>query len=565
MVVFPDEIVQQIFAELEDQLPLEKWQMYGAQLDHQGSATLRNLCLVCRQFRRIAQPLLYQTVIIEGLDGAKNIETLLLRALVENTQLGEQVRTVSLTDNIDHSAQMDILGEDTSKEIIGSAMKNLDLPPSLKRYRKGLLTRCGFAALIIAYMPHVQVVDCTTEGLSTPLSWLLSKSLDVRRRPMGFSHISQSVFFNDEDEDGDNEDQDEYQSISKATFANYCFPNLTEVRIRAVDDENGIQGAWVIEPLLLNPSLKILRTFGTAWYGVELSDFVWSTHKNYNLEYLDLVETYIDAEGLRTILTRCPNLKGIALRLPDEDRELLKQYDRDDGSLGDDCIINFNDFGDVLRKFSQNLEEFNFNTFFYDSYSTDYRCRGPIEGIIGSLRELKSLRHLKLSKEALIGESKPLLRLSEVLPESIETLYLHCGKVYELEDWVEFERELYNQDVYKLLLDGMPNLREIRVERYDDWDDFGQYNSDLDDVSYFDADDSEDYVKPEELDYFRSEYSYPKEAEWPAELLWTSSRRAFMRYVEYQHVSVTLSLCQGRYEWALLRCNSMRIKDGTFG
>lgn len=110
------------------------------------------------------------------------------------------------------------------------------------------------------------------------------------------------------------------------------------------------------------------------------------------------------------------------------------------------------------------------------------------------------------------------MRLSDVLPESIETLDLHCGKVYELEDWVEFERELYKQEVYKLLLDGMPNLREIRMERYDDWHEFGQYNPNLDDVSYFDADDPEDYCNPEELDYFRSEYIYPKEAEWPAEL-----------------------------------------------
>ncbi|EMT64289.1 hypothetical protein FOC4_g10010783 [Fusarium odoratissimum] len=210
-------------------------------------------------------------------------------------------------------------------------------------------------------------------------------------------------------------------------------------------------------------------------------------------EKANLMETYIDAEGLLTVLTRCPNLTGIAIRLPDEYRKLLDQYETED-SENADCIINLDDFGNVLRKFGQNLEEVDFNTFFYDSYSADYLCRSPISGLIGSLRELKSLRHLKLSKEALIGE------------------------IYELEDWVEFERELYKQEVYKLLLDGMPNLREIRMERYDDWHEFGQYNPDLDDVPYFDADDPEDYCNPEDLDYFRSEYIYPKEAEWPAEL-----------------------------------------------
>lgn len=512
MVALPNEVLHQIFAELEDRLPLERWHMYGAHLDHQGSATLRNLCLVCRQFRHIAQPLLYRTVITEGRDSARTVETLLLRTFVEDPHLGEQVRTVSLTDNADHSAKMDVLGEAARKEIIRSAWKSLSLPPSLKRYMKeNHHMSCGFAALIIAYMPLVQVVDCTTEGLAVPFYWLLSTRTDMRRPVCPID--PRSIFFNYEDEDGGIEDQ----GISKATFANYSFPNLTDVRIRAVVGEKDIQSAWVIEDLIFNPSLKILRTFGTAWYGEELSCFKWPAHKNYNLEYLDLMETYIDAEGLMTVLTRCPNLTGIAIRLPDEYRKLLYQYETED-SENADCIINLDDFGNVLRKFGQNLEEVDFNTFFYDSYSADYLCRSPISGIIGSLRELKSLRHLKLSKEALIGGSESLLRLSDVLPESIETLYLHCGKVYELEDWVEFERELYKQEVYKLLLDGMPNLREIRMERYDDWHEFGQYNPNLDDVSYFDADDPEDYCNPEELDYFRSEYIYPKEAEWPAEL-----------------------------------------------
>ncbi|KAI3577420.1 hypothetical protein IWW34DRAFT_821601 [Fusarium oxysporum f. sp. albedinis] len=447
MVALPNEVLHQIFAELEDRLPLERWHMYGAHLDHQGSATLRNLCLVCRQFRHIAQPLLYRTVITEGRDSARTVETLLLRTFVEDPHLGEQVRTVSLTDNADHSAKMDVLGEAARKETIR------------------IYASCAGCRL------HY-------------------------RRPG--SPVLLAVEYKDGYEKANEDGGIEDQGISKATFANYCFPNLTDVRIRAVVGEKDIQSAWVIEDLIFNPSLKILRTFGTAWYGEELSCFKWPAHKNYNLEYLDLMETYIDAEGLMTVLTRCPNLTGIAIRLPDEYRKLLDQYETED-SENADCIINLDDFGNVLRKFGQNLEEVDFNTFFYDSYSADYLCRSPISGIIGSLRELKSLRHLKLSKEALIGGSESLLRLSDVLPESIGTLYLHCGKVYELEDWVEFERELYKQEVYKLLLDGMPNLREIRMERYDDWHEF-------------------DYCNPEELDYFRSEYIYPKEAEWPAEL-----------------------------------------------
>ncbi|CZR40346.1 uncharacterized protein FPRO_05246 [Fusarium proliferatum ET1] len=300
---------------------------------------------------------------------------------------------------------------------------------------------------------------------------------------------------------------EEYQQkgISKGIFTNYCFANLTEIRIRAVENPKSIEVPWTIEPLLLNSTLKILRTLGTAWYGDELTGFVRPEHKNYNLEYFSLLESYVDAEGLSTILTRYPKLKGISIRLPDEDRETTINYDLG-FSEDEECTLNFDDFGDVLRKHGQNFEKFDLNTFFFESYRTFQRNRGPGEGIIGSLRELKSLRHLGVSKEALIGEIEPLSRLSE--------------------NWVESERELHNQDVYNLLLDGMPNLREISVERcktgFDSSNHYGLY-ADLDDAATA-ADEEEDGVScfsdkdPEGL--YRpqlgpEEFMYSKEAEWP--------------------------------------------------
>ncbi|KAF5965907.1 hypothetical protein FBULB1_11985 [Fusarium bulbicola] len=189
----------------------------------------------------------------------------------------------------------------------------------------------------------------------------------------------------------------------------------------------------------------------------------------------------------------------------------------------EECTLNFDDFSDVLRKHGQNLEEFDFNTFFFESYSTWSRHRGPGEGLIGSLRGLKSLRHLGVSKEALIGDVEPLSRLSEILPESIETLHLYCGGLWNIEEWVESEREPYNQDVYKLLLDGMPGLREIRMERCDtDLESFGRFDSDSDsdsdaddNGSCFSEDDPEGLYEPQ---YGPEEYIHSAEAEWPAEL-----------------------------------------------
>ncbi|KAF5666709.1 hypothetical protein FDENT_12292 [Fusarium denticulatum] len=175
-----------------------------------------------------------------------------------------------------------------------------------------------------------------------------------------------------------------------------------------------------------------------------------------------------------------------------------------------------------------NLEEFDFYTFFFESYSTTYRERGPGEGMIGSLQDLRSLRHLGVSKEALIEEIEPLARLSKVLPESIETLYLYCSGIWKTGDWVESERELYNQGVYNLLLDGTPNLREIRIERlstgHDMWYPYGSDSdsdvaaaddNDDDAASCFSDRDPQGLYKPQ---FGPEEFIYSKEAEWPPEL-----------------------------------------------
>ncbi|KAF5718554.1 hypothetical protein FMUND_5135 [Fusarium mundagurra] len=548
----PDEILHKTFAELEDHMPLDKWQLYGARLDHRGSAALGNLCLVCRQFRRIAQSLLYRTIVIEGRRRAKNISTLLLRTFAENPQLAEQVRAVSLTDCVKLSEQVEILGKDATKALVRSAMDKLDIPPALKRMMKRHIADSGFAALILAYMPHVQVVDCTMGDLAIVLPWQLSASPDAGR-PLGWLLRYRKVELSDDEdhvkkkEEYDFSDEEEYvedygyqlspeeyqqKGSSKGTFANYCFANLAEIRLRAVEYPKAIQVPWDIEPLLLNSTLKTLRMLGTAWYGDELTRFVWPEHKNYNLEYFDLVESYVFAEGLSTILARCPKLKGISIRLPDEDRDVLTNddmgYDEEE-----DCTLSFDDFGDVLRKHGQNLEKFDLNTFFFESYRTLQRNRGPGEGMIGSLRELKSLRHLGVSKEALIGEIEPLARLSEVLPESIETLHLYCGGIWNTQDWVESERELHNEDVYQLLLDGMPNLREVRIERcktgFDSYNHYETYSeldldfglvdaadaADDDDISCFSGNDPEGLYKPQ---FGPEEFMYSKEAEWPSEL-----------------------------------------------
>ncbi|KAE8419041.1 hypothetical protein BDV36DRAFT_294690 [Aspergillus pseudocaelatus] len=459
MVVLPDDIWHHIFAEFEDHMPLKNWRMYGAQpqLNHQGPAVLRELCLVCRQFRRIAQPLLYRTILIEGRNEEKDIQTLMLRTLVENPQFGEHVRCVSIDDAVDHWWARQTLADDVVRKLILSALRYLDLPPALTGRLRDTLTDCGLAALEVAYMPHVQFVDCTIPDMKSPLPWMLSGILGLKEQ-FAFPSYEDSGSWVFHDDEGYHQRQEEQisQSIPKNTFANYGFPNLTEVRIRTGDSKEGRTPAWVIEPLLLHQTLRILRTLGTDWFGQELRDLKWPTQINYNLEYLDLTEAIIDAEGLKTVLTRCQGLRGLSIELPDSRRER-------DGDF-DDWIIDYYKFGNILRQHGRNLEEFDLHT---AEYEEDH---SPGEGRLGSLRELTSLRHLKVSKDALLGkqvEGEPSpLSFSEALPDSVETLHLHWSEHYFIESWFNFTRQVFNKDVHKLLVeDKTPNLREVRMER----------------------------------------------------------------------------------------------------
>ncbi|KAF4456027.1 hypothetical protein F53441_1748 [Fusarium austroafricanum] len=467
MVALPDEIWYHIFAEFEDYMPLKNWRMYGAQaeLNHQGPVVLRDLCLVCRQFQRIAQPLLYRTLLIEGRDGERDIQSMMMRTLIANPKIGEQVRAVSIDDrtlwwSIQKLSTPAFSPDDMTKLFL-PALRYLDLPPPLTGRLRHALDRSGFAALGVAYMPHVQFVDSTIHDDYSPLPWMLSGILGVQEEFPFPSYQPSSTrasegFCNDEGYTEDQEPQNSRIVYPKA-FANYGFPNLTEVRIRTGSSDDGCTPAWVIEPLLLHPTLKILRTLGINWYGEELRKLKWPTHVNNNLECLDLTEAIIDAEGLKTVLIRCQGLRGLSIELPGSRRESW---------AGDfeDWEIDYDKFRNILLQHGQKLDEFDLHTAEHDA---DHSAG---DGSLGSLRELTFLRHLKVQKETLLGppwgDGPPALSFSEALPSSIETLHLYWRESCWISSWADSGRHEYNEEIQEFLIeDKMPNLRKISMER----------------------------------------------------------------------------------------------------
>ncbi|KAM0561945.1 hypothetical protein ACHAPJ_002386 [Fusarium lateritium] len=463
MTNLPDEIWHQIFAELEDYMPLKDWIMYGSHLQHKGPAALRNLSLVNRRLQRIAQPLLYRTILLEGRETEDASQALLLRTLVKDPQFGEQVRVASFTDNSAFTWDLDEdLVDGGIKKLMLDALRTFDLPSALKRHLRASLAsyKVSSAALSIACMSQLQFLDCTLHDDRSRLPWILSGSLGLEQNILENIRTDSDVDNVSDHEDGnDDDDKQQLQSIPKDTCANYGFPHLTEVRLRTSSSDNGVTSAWVIEPILLHPTLKRLRTLGIDWSVSEIHNLKWPNHRS-NLEYLDLKESIIDHAGLESVLTRCPKLKGLSIQLADGGREHWPEYDY--------WTVDLELFRRALQEYGRGLEEF-------DLLINGYNSMHPIDdgriGRLGPLRELSNLRHLKVTMAELLddpelpGEEEH-LTFSEALPLSLETLYLHWDDRYFSAEYYKIRRQGINEEVHNFLLENEhPNLREVTFER----------------------------------------------------------------------------------------------------
>ncbi|KAJ4007776.1 hypothetical protein NW766_009579 [Fusarium irregulare] len=459
MIDLPDEIWQQVFANFEDYMPLKNWWMYGAQLNHECPRTLYSLSQVSRRFRRLAHSFLYRTLLLEGGDNEVRVQLLLLRALSEDPKLGQHVRNISFDDSTGSPRRMSsTLARIPVGSILRKALESLNLPPSTTKWlEKSISDGCAFGTLAVTYMAQLQFVDCTVARVESPLPFMLSGHLGMKDGLLSQLDREEEGYENDHQVDDKTNHKHAPMIMGKMSAA-YSFPNLTEVRIRAGRSEQ-VLSALVIEPIFLHPTLKRLRTFGIEWTEDTSRQLRWPG-RACNLQCLDLKESVIDAAGLRSVLTRCPNLKGLSIQ--------LAPWSRVEDREEDSWIVNFDDFGDVLRQFGRGLEEFNIHTI-------DCSFNYFTEGRLGLLQPLSSLKHLKIDKEVLLGVarepgdevSRPAFRFDEALPPSLQALYLHCSNNNFGEYWYNNSRQVVNKEIHDLIIQGrLPNLREIQVERY---------------------------------------------------------------------------------------------------
>ncbi|KAJ3545956.1 hypothetical protein NM208_g2254 [Fusarium decemcellulare] len=461
---FPDEIWHQIFSEFEDVLPLDRWWMYGCHLKHETAKDLLSLSLVCRQFHRIVRPIIHRSIILVGRGDDDSVaHTNFMRTLAAHPKLGQGTRVVSVANNLPSEYELSKLGASFFQDHINPILEGLDLPPAFaRRLRKRLFEDPyreteGFAALVIASMPNIELVDCTIEYEHPVLPWMLSGANWLDEKVMSNPYGDSSDDEEDEDED-ENPDYTEETKlrIKNTKFANYGLPNLNEVRIRTYGSE-GITQAYMMEPLLLHPTLKTLRTLGMDWCYDAVEVLKWPNHVS-NLMHLDLKECIIDATGFRTILTRCPCLLELSIQMADCRRAM----DREE----DSWEVDLAEFGRILRHQGRRLETFELHTLEYEAWNAS-------DGVLGSLRELESLKHLKvirkdfIGREELFGEVDPdAISWEDALPPWIETLYLHWDDAYYSDSWFQSRREGLAKELFDLITRGQfPNLYKIECER----------------------------------------------------------------------------------------------------
>lgn len=478
MIHVPDEIWRQIFTFFECILPDDKWWWYGAQVDRSPLKDLLSIAHVCKHFHGLARPLIYRTIVLEGLDGdveleferraqrlremptheeqrRRSIEEILQSAIYNNAQnirhdrvtramiacpsLGQHTRVI----NIDDTGLPSAPGLD---KMIHEILPSLSLPGALRKQMEIKLKQAsGYKAVglavLLALTPNARLVDISYHGTTEALIWMLSGRPDIINQLTSDAHVLSDTR------------EENVPSVTNVSFSNYGLSNLEEVRIRTGNRRYFVTPIHSVEALLLHPNLRTLRLFGINWLQPSLDLLRW-TKEPCGIHLLDLRECVVEASSVRYILSRFTSLHTLLVHL-DGGRYL--------GILGEtEWDIQLDEFGSVLRELGQGLNNL--------CLDTNLSCPGrQCRGHLGSLREMRSLKHLKVAYSNLINMSESIddvPKMADVLPHSLETIHLLCESQHHDDKHYKERCRHISQVVTEMLENGqMPYLRRVTVEQ----------------------------------------------------------------------------------------------------
>lgn len=328
----------------------------------------------------------------------------MIQTLVTRPELGQSTRTITMYNWERRTKPPHTMSDEDARSLVDlfkAARTTLDLPAAVHGRLDAELnpkpSAVGLETFILALTPRVRLVNIAipsgvrNDG-SSPLPWLL----------------------------GGQEEEPLRHGLSRC-----CLPHLTEVRLKKAPFHLGNFDMVELEPLFLHPTLKTLRIRSFECKRRHISGLKWPNHVS-KLETLELRHCLLDMVGTQSILARCSNVGRLVIELGSghpRPLDWLTPGYQPSAWTRDDMIFDLTVFGQLLRGLSQDLIELDLDT-------RSYRDAIQIQGEVGSLRQLGSLRRLELMPRDL---SEP-ASLSENLPGSLETLVL---RPY---DWVMHNR-----------------------------------------------------------------------------------------------------------------------------
>jgi hypothetical protein len=244
--------------------------------------------------------------------------------------------------------------------------------------------------------------------------------------------------------------------VTKDGDYHYSLQHLKTLRLRH-DHDTGSARVTDIEPVLYHPSLRTLQLSGWDWTNSESHSMRCWRHNDY-LETLELDDCVLDEQAISDILERFRNLTTLVVRL------VRDSWGRSDIPWWE---LWLPELTHSLVTAGQNLVRLDLDT---------DECCGSVIGRLGSLREMRSLRHLKVAYRDLLSPREPdvdldipdvpldSLVLAELLPENLETLCIYKSA---------FDARARNHYRHLLSASGKPrglrNLHSITVQcRSDD-------------------------------------------------------------------------------------------------
>jgi hypothetical protein len=424
----PDEIWQQIFTHFQGTFD---------DGDDSGYASLITLGLTCRRFQRIAQFSLYHTVVVKNM---RVHFTKISEAIIANPKLGNLIRTLTIKDNYFEEDMAN-----SYESFYEFTKDRSNLPANFKKIYESAdcpdVVIFNYVIFCHAFMSNLESLHLKFSN--TPLlAWVLSGRPDIefdedcslkRMRPTTDEEAPGAAITTNPD-----------------AFSNFGFPQLKELRL--VSDNADSTDIAELEPILLHPGIEKLCLSRLFWSEVTLTNMQWSEISS-SIRVLELNECILDAQGTKNMLQRFPKLQSLTLSYA-EVEEFLDNYNAD---FEDDLAINLDEIGQSLREYGKDLVELSINIH-------DQSMVG-IDGSLGSLRSLHSLRRLSVSAFDLCWRSNEkdsvVADLCESLPRSLQILDLYCTHWR----YSSTERpDKIHQEFYEMFASAeFPNIHKARV------------------------------------------------------------------------------------------------------